>query len=262
MEIILPKNHPLYSFANEIKQICSPLHHYFDINTFSYVKIKPDLSRIHLETNPLWSEFFYKNSYRYHVKNGLTEGQHWCSGYSMLHMLNDYECIKDSREFNLGNGIVISNHNDNYTELVFFALPHEKNNLKLTTLLNNVDLLQKFLIYFKERAARILDEAEKQPIVLPFLQKKTEMGKFSFGSAVRQEFLNIVCDKSSVKNTLTKRELDCVYWSVQDTSAKQIAKILGISFRTVEKHLASAKNKLSCKGKASLARKFNSLFGN
>lgn len=258
MEILLPQNHPLYSTSNEIKQICLPIYQYFGVSTFSYLRINPDLSRIHLDTNPEWNELFYKNAHRYQQNGGLTEGQHWHSGYCILHMLGDYECIKDSQNFNIGNGVVIANPiNNNFTELAFFALSCADSDSKLINLLNNIDLLQKFILFFKERAAKILIQAEKKPIALPFLKPKAERARFACDTKIQEEFNKAISFPSScAKNYLTRREAECIYWSVKGLSAKEVAKLLSISPRTVEKHLANAKEKLSCKKKTALIEQF------
>lgn len=255
MEIILPKNHIIFSSANEVSQICAPLLSYFGVSVFSYLKINADLSRIHLDTHQEWSEFFYKNAYRYHLANGLTEGKHWTPGHSVLFMLDDVECIKDSHDFNIGNGVVIANHENGCTELVCFVLPYGESSTKLVGLLNNIDLLQKFIIYFKDTARKILEKAEKQPIVLPFLtQPSEELASFSLDNELRQKFLKIINTSRPVESNLTQRELECIRYSAEGMSAKQVGKKLFISARTVEKHLANAKEKLSCSKKMSLVK--------
>jgi DNA-binding CsgD family transcriptional regulator len=252
MEIILPKNHILYSSADELKQICAPLRSCFGVETFAYVKIYPDLSRVHLDTNAAWSEFFYKHAYRYHQINRLTESKHWEPGYSVLYMLDDSECIKDSHEFDIGNGVVIADHVNGCTELVCFVLSYRESKSKLVGLLNNIDLLQKFIIYFKNRAVKILENAEKQKIILPFLEFTLEKASFSFKDEIRRNFLETITPSQIIKNNLTQRELECIRYSAKDMSAKQVAKLLHISPRTVEKHLANAKEKLACSKKGSL----------
>lgn len=73
MEILLPENHILYTSSNDVKQICEPLKSYFGLDHFSFVKINPDLSRIHLDGNVEWNKHFYQNFHHYFKNSGLTE---------------------------------------------------------------------------------------------------------------------------------------------------------------------------------------------
>ena len=51
---------------------------------------------------------------------------------------------------------------------------------------------------------------------------------------------------------LTKREAECAVCAIEGATAKQVAKQLGISFRTVESHLQKIKAKLNCDTKDQL----------
>ena len=51
---------------------------------------------------------------------------------------------------------------------------------------------------------------------------------------------------------LTKREAECVAYMIDGATAKQTAKVLGISFRTVEHYFKQAKEKLQCATKDEL----------
>ena len=54
------------------------------------------------------------------------------------------------------------------------------------------------------------------------------------------------------KCILTSREFECFFWTMKDKTAKQIAKILSLSPRTVEEYLANIKHKLGCQSKFEL----------
>ncbi|MDQ2993484.1 MAG: helix-turn-helix transcriptional regulator, partial [Pseudomonadota bacterium] len=45
---------------------------------------------------------------------------------------------------------------------------------------------------------------------------------------------------------LTEREIDCYFLLAEDYRTKEIAQKLGISYRTVEKHIENLKQKLLC----------------
>ena len=60
-----------------------------------------------------------------------------------------------------------------------------------------------------------------------------------------QQLLNPVCNE----DTLTPREREVLMWAAIGQSSKQTARRLGITFRTVEWHLESARRKLSANNK-------------
>jgi DNA-binding CsgD family transcriptional regulator len=61
-----------------------------------------------------------------------------------------------------------------------------------------------------------------------------------------------VMDKHPPNNYLTKRERECLLHTAHGKSAKSIAKILGISNRTVESYIKHLKMKLHSNNKADL----------
>ncbi len=58
---------------------------------------------------------------------------------------------------------------------------------------------------------------------------------------------------------ISQREKDCLYHLVYGRTAKQTAKKLSISHRTVEEHLTSARRKLKCSNRSQLIEKIISL---
>ncbi len=54
---------------------------------------------------------------------------------------------------------------------------------------------------------------------------------------------------------LTDKQENCLFLLIRGKSSKEIAKILGISYRTVESHIEAVKNKLACQHKSELIEK-------
>lgn len=59
---------------------------------------------------------------------------------------------------------------------------------------------------------------------------------------------------------ITKRELECLSYIMQGMTSKNIARILGISYRTVECHIEQLKIKTKTTSKTSLIQKMMALF--
>lgn len=241
------------SSTDEITDICSPLKKHLGVDNFSYIKIFSDMSRIHLDTDPVWTEFFYSKIEEYHQGN-LTEAHHWKTGFAHLHELGD-SCIADSLEYDVGDGMVLSQHNaqENYTELFFMTHKwsiHRNN--KVNFLLRNMDLIELFTDYFRDAASKIITDAEKSPIILPFVEQSDTL-TMPTDAQIRAAFTNDI-KKLTQKKQLSQRELDCIYYSSLDMTAKQVAEQLLISPKTVERHLENAKNKIGVRKKSSLIK--------
>lgn len=54
---------------------------------------------------------------------------------------------------------------------------------------------------------------------------------------------------------LTEKQENCIFLLIRGKTVKEIAKILGISPRTVESHLEAVKNKLNCQNKSEIIEK-------
>ena len=58
--------------------------------------------------------------------------------------------------------------------------------------------------------------------------------------------------KSGAQVLLSKREIECLHYLVEGKAAKEIARKLDISPRTVELHIANIKGKMKCKSSLEL----------
>ena len=58
--------------------------------------------------------------------------------------------------------------------------------------------------------------------------------------------------KNTTSHPLTRRQLDCLYYLVQGKTAKQIAGLLHLSYRTVEHHISAIKTKYGCGSRSEL----------
>jgi len=55
--------------------------------------------------------------------------------------------------------------------------------------------------------------------------------------------------------SFSKRETECMYFTARGKSAKEIAKLLGLSYRTVEFYMSNIKKKLKVNSKNELIDK-------
>jgi len=243
----LRKTHVLQQ-CNHIEQICAPLQKY-GIRTFFYVKFCLDGSQVDLTTNQAWTDAYFSNMYsgKYSEKQLLC---HYSGGRKIrLWALDGNSKIyNDGKEnFNAGNGITLSKNNNGETELFYFC--STSNNIVINQFyLNNLDFLEKFTRYFKEKADPLICQAESEKLIISRVAEKTILPNYQnveHASLDIIDDLNLDNDYEKAKR-VTKREKECLHWLVEGKTAEEIAMILSISKRTVEAHIFNLKNKLNC----------------
>ena len=158
------------------------------------------------------------------------------------------------RQLNVDHGIyLIYPHND-YCEFFAFASTCDHPEV-VNFYLNNLDVLQKFTHYFKERASKLLQNAENNKIVLPYHQVKIQ----SFSTSDLHEALNAQLNPSSYQDekkiSLSQRQTDCVNLLLTGATSKEIAMQLNLSYRTVEDYINSLKQKFNARNKVELILK-------
>lgn len=86
--------------------------------------------------------------------------------------------------------------------------------------------------------------------------KKLNMEELRYWSQkMTSQYMKIYQGTPEVKYDITTRERECLYWLVQGKTDKEIADILSIGKWTVIAHIKSAKYKLGCRNRASIAAK-------
>lgn len=257
-QIVLPKLHPIFEYCGDIRTICKPLKIFFEISHFAYVKIFPDMSRIHLDTDPEWAKQFYLNAHLYYQQGGCTEARHWSNSWSILHQLPEDQCIIDAAQFGIGNGIVISQHGQGITELFFLALSCENDNGKnVFRLIHNYDLLLKFTDYFKDNAKKIIRTSRKHPISLNFIEPTNEVNPLRDEQNIRNGFLAALNANGATTSIITNKQKTCASYLLQGSSNADIAEKMHISVRTVEKHIASLRRCFGCRNIIDLLAKLH-----
>lgn len=62
----------------------------------------------------------------------------------------------------------------------------------------------------------------------------------------------IIIKEASETDFLTLRQYDCLYYLIKGMTAKEIANILGLSYRTVQDHFERIKQKFNCHRRSEL----------
>lgn len=255
-------NHFSITSSKEVQQICYDPLSSIGVTYFNYIKIAHDGSRELLTNNADWIDHFYKNSLYKSV--GVIDIEYLLpKGYFLWSELkNDDPAYTQGRElFNIDNGLSFVVKKQTETILYIFASTRDQYTIN-NFYVRNIDLFKRFILYFNDKGSELLKKATKNKIYLPDKQMVTNrnLNKIYINEKVRNEFFNktdmsryFLLDRED-HLYLTKKEAECVAYMLEGATAKQIAKKLNISFRTVEAHFRKIKEKLNCSNKDELSR--------
>jgi LuxR family quorum-sensing system transcriptional regulator SolR len=261
-DIILPKTKILLPLMKETEEICQPLCH-IGVVFFNYLKIYRDGSRIDLNNNHTKSyEHYYVDTTEYQNQSVESQPFRFKDNILLWSSFPDDKFWQVMRnEFNIANGITFLENHEHYCEIFHFASTRDNSQI-VNFYLNNITSLKAFMIYFKEKGSKLLDNAEKNKlqIVNPssLLQEENtiEMLDLNHEEFIKQLDSNRFNLKDNFNNVaLTKRESECLALAMRGQSAKYIARYLGISHRTVEQYIERLKTKFNATSKFDLLHK-------
>lgn len=223
----------------------------FKVEFFSYTRFYFDYTTVSMQTHTNWYEYFLKKEVP-----GSANVFNLMTGCNLWSQLFPTQAMNDAYNFNIGDGILFSYRYHTYIELISFATKKE-DIPALNILLSNIDMLEKFIVYFKEQGSNLIIKAENERIIVPEVMRgfDTTNTNLKLNSKRRAFFLETIGYGSKLKN-LTKREKEVLYSSSHGMTAKEIARKLHISPRTVETHIDNMKVKLSCQNKMQLTEIF------
>lgn len=247
----------LISEADNLKQICQPLS-LLGITNFFFMRLYNDGTFCDLSTEADWSVHFLNNFYmsKYEVSDIQHHLYYFDHAYLWEHNPHNKIWQEGKETFSSGNGISIFKNNNDYNEV--FSFYSTKSNYEINNFyINHLDVLEKFIDYFNERAAHLIEKAEKNRFIIPAKYqtppdhlKEIQASVSNFLSGIGHN--NLRLGKKYDYQQITPRELECLSWLFKGKSADEIGLILGCSKRTVEVHISSMKTKFNCNKTASL----------
>lgn len=267
----LSSNDIFLTSSNIINELCQPLKK-IGITYFTYIKNFDDGSQVNLSNSSEWIEHYYK--YKLYQSSIFDKSSNiYFTGRYLWPEESALEVFHHGRQyFDSDHGITIIENSQKTIEYFFFS-GSRKNRYLRNLYLNHQDLLDNFIQYFKAKLAKILKEAELSRILIPRNVKETLLdveGINQFLSneitAAKQQLLsnlNFTVKQNEEDDTpkhqiwalLTPREMAVVTCLMAGKSAKESAKQLVISNRTVETHLENIKMKFNCRTKLELINK-------
>lgn len=245
MKFEISNTHPLLEYADLVRQLCTPLIKQSPIQYFDYGHYDPvngsyyglntheDIGKHYLEEclYPNAKEFIAIKHIRYAI---LSPDVELPPGLEKIKMQQN---IQMADQLGITHRFYILKINEYSIEHYGFGTS-KKIKTALQFFLNYIETFENFIHYFDLRSKKIIQETKKQSLILPAFKNEdysTLSTPFSFQS-----------------NNLSKRQLECLWWLTRNKTAKEIAKILNLSHRTVEDYISQIKIKLTCSTKQEL----------
>ncbi|OGT09010.1 MAG: hypothetical protein A2X78_04510 [Gammaproteobacteria bacterium GWE2_37_16] len=259
----------LLAKSSEINDLCTPIKNLLGINYFNYIRLNKDNSRLSLTNYPKYIEDFYiKKSYAKKYINTVEK-----SCIKEIDIYQDYFQWKEvadvsasfaeaEQHYNITNGITLIKRFPNFVELYYFGIP--KNTIKNSDVLkSNIDLLDRFILYFKDKGNKTITYAEENPITVKNITNCIPLHDMSLNACAsilsHMNQFRFIYQQGEKKIFLTARETMLLIYLIMQFSMREIAEKLRCSHQTIENCLNGIKSQLSCYTRHSLIEKLNNL---
>ncbi len=250
----LSDKHLFFNVGQELTSLLAPLQE-SNISYFCYAKSYKDGSRFFLVNNTADLEAYLTNQHYLHgnceAKPQLYQNQALL--WSTLKQQHLYQFSRDN--FDIDHGMTLINQQDDFCEFFAFASTHD--HLETINLyLNHLDKFQLFTLSFKEKARDLIKKAEQNKIILPFHDHQiVKPTSFNFEDNTDYAMSSNYKSFRSKNINLSPQQLRMIPFIIEGRTAKEIARLIHLSPRTVEEYINSIKAKLHAKNKADLIGK-------
>ena len=254
MAIPIPANHALFSTENEIKDICHFYLPKLGISYFNYGRMYDDGGCCLLSNNNR------VNQYLFHTESPVfTPIPASLLNHKFFYLLpvnaGSYQKVMHDVKayFNLSHALDFFECYAGYIDVYCFSSSNDNEQIVNVYLNGGCQLLAQFIADFKEQAKVLIEKVDKQRMYLP------QHMQLNFNSTMVLPELNQNDKAVSSLNKkghylsgdyahvcLTKREVDCLSKLVMGYTAKETARSLNLSPRTIETYLLNIKAKLGC----------------
>lgn len=250
-----------YAESNVFKftEICHPIFK-SGVKVFAYFRFFNNGQYLYLCNKLDWLHFCLENV---HSNEGTSLGQ------EIGHVPEDnYYCflwpttksdylMSALYDFNIWNGLSIFKQREDSIELWGFATDRQTENIQ-NFYIENIEFLKDFTASFNLNAADLILPTRKNLAVYRDFKPQLHIDEYDrkkIAEFIRSTPINkrpLITSKGEV--FLAKKELACLNLLASGRSAKQIAKTLKYSVRTIEKHLENIKHKIACEDKSNIIK--------
>lgn len=246
----------IMSTLQEFNKLIQPLE-YLQISSFSYIRIFNNQKYLALSNQYKWLE--------YHLLHAESAGAFFTNKARQFESLKLQHAIWPTRptdevltslyNHNIWHGISLFRTSSGFTERFCFASTRDDNNIT-SFYLNNIDLLIRFVIYFRCEGDALIKGYD--PLCFGQYKKIDEDQDHLQSGDIGIKFADSLNNTTQIKLpdgrfvTLPPQESKCLKYLANCQTAEEIAKNMGISANTVGYYIHNMKAKLGCTTRADL----------
>ncbi len=253
--------------AENISNICKPLQQIFGVTSFVYRKTYNDGNRIYLTNHAERLEWYFNN--HYYLIDGYQEHPSKYQSAHVIWPLHPHTIQFDQllyERFSLVNGFSLIYKQDDSFEIISLTTPEQKH-ITVNTYINNIELLEKFILYFREVAKPLIKKVSvsgKIKFLLSYPDNYIISPKLddediqTFIKYIKLKRNIIVIGKKQI--IISNREYECLNELMLGKPIKLIAKNLKLSPRTVETYINHIKEKVGLHSQKELIAHIANMF--
>jgi DNA-binding CsgD family transcriptional regulator len=246
---VLSDNHYSLQITRHVNEILNSVKEEYDIDHCCFSRYFNDNTMINLISNSDLYTHHFKNQYpvapiipeeiiskkfHYVVMPNLEDG------FSQI--AHEYAMY-----FDLSFPLYLFERNENYFDLYIFG-SHGDGARSINTYLNKMPQFEKFKSIFNEKAADLIAESYNHKITIP----KSMQPNFSgLKESEHPNSIEASLPQAILKN-FSKRKSEVIYYLLRGCTAKEIAKKLNLSPRTIESHIEELKMEIGVNRKSEL----------
>lgn len=232
----------------KIREIVKPLFDNTEITYFCYGRRFQDNTGFSLHSD----EALFKTWFQKRFEEGESDFEDGI--YVWSHTLSNEE-MNENKTHGVGNGIVIFNTVQDGREMFIFAGNPENEKIVVDFCFNNLDLINRFKLYFKDKGKQLIEEAKDNKLVFPNPikpQQETKPFKPSFNLEEQFPINRYYLDKDSSSLCFSPREFQCFKGFLKGETSREISEKMDISHKTVESYLRNVKKQFRCRTRSEL----------
>lgn len=244
------------SCAPLVEALCEPLFNSFGITHFGCLRILENGQVLRIANNQEWTQKYFEREFfndetlydmsdvseekgRLLLLSGKAQGAH-----------QETLC----KDFGIWNALAIYDKSNEYGDHWFFGASRDNQQI-INFYINNLDVLQHFILYFKDKISHLFDTKDSSKLIstkICPLKKKYEKEENiqNFMNEIRYNKYHLEGQYSGT--FLSKREAECLLYFSQGRTMKEIAARIHLSPRTIETYINNIKNKVGCHTKGEL----------
>lgn len=234
-----------------ITPLSDPLKVY-NITFFSYSRIYENSKGIFLCNNDSWYDIKFKNDLfdedGFVTLKKISADKYTKSIFTGMPK-QDIKVLGYMYNNNIWNSIDLYRHIEDYTEVFNFSSTCENENI-INYYINNIEFLENYANYFHDKISSIINNKKEElyidikpssekTLILP----NTDNCNFFPNEQCKCNFSFMI---NNAKVNLSSRQIQCLALIGKGKTAKEIARMLNISHRTVEEYANQLKIKLKC----------------